>query len=94
MQALCSICEIATGGPDLCGVSAGLLRWVRGYFHDPGSPAQIVPETHFVEDLGVESLDWMCWRLEARGEKLGITLPDEEVERIRTGVAIHPAHFE
>jgi hypothetical protein len=42
-----------------------------------------VPETRFVEDLGVESLDWMCWPLEAK-EKLGVALGDEQLERIRT----------
>jgi acyl carrier protein len=84
MRALCAICEAETGGPVLCGACAGLLRWVRSYFaHDPGLSAKIVPETRFVEDLGVESLDWMCWPLEAK-EKLGVALGDEQLERIRT----------
>ena len=84
MQAVCSICGDQAGGPDLCGGCAGLLRLVRGYFaHDPDLPAKIMPETRFVEDLGVESLDWMCWPLEAE-EKLGVALGDERLERIRT----------
>ncbi len=84
MQALCSICDAETGGPDLCGACAGLLRWVRGYFdHVPGLPAQITPETRFSEDLGADSLDWMCWPLEAE-EKLGVALSDAQAERIRT----------
>ena len=80
----CSICESATGGSDLCGSCAGLLRWVRGYFaHIPDLPQKITPETRFVEDLGVDSLDWMCWPLEAE-EKLGVVIPDRQAERIRT----------
>lgn len=84
MPASCSICGADTIGPDLCGACAGLLRWVRGDFaHDPGLPARIAPETRFVEDLGVESLDWMCWPLEA-SEKLGVVLDGEQLELIRT----------
>jgi acyl carrier protein len=84
MQALCSICDAETGVPGLCGACAGLLRWVRGYFdHVTGLPAQITPETRFAEDLGADSLDWMCWPLEAE-EKLGVALSDAQAERIRT----------
>jgi acyl carrier protein len=42
----------------------------------------ITPETTFNE-LGVESLDYMDWLLEAE-EKLGVSIPDEEAERIMT----------
>ncbi len=84
MDVRCSICRAGTVGTSLCAVCAGLLRWVRGYFaHDPGLPSRVGPETRFVEDLGVESLDWMCWSMEAR-DKLGVILADERLERIRT----------
>ena len=84
MQAHCSICLATVEDSELCAACANLLRWVRGYFADePGLPAKITPETRFVEDLGVESLDWMCWPLEAE-EKLGVTFPDRELERIQT----------
>ncbi len=43
----------------------------------------ITPATRFVEDLGVDSLDWMCWPLEAE-EKLGVAIPDREAERFET----------
>jgi acyl carrier protein len=58
---------------------------MRGYFaHVPGLPERITPHTRFVEDLGVDSLDWMCWPLEAE-EKLGVTLPGHRVlEQVET----------
>jgi acyl carrier protein len=84
MADVCSICGNTTGGPDLCGPCAGLLRWIRGYFaHIPDLPPKITPETRFVEDLGVDSLDWMCWPLEAE-EKLGVVIADWQAERIET----------
>lgn len=86
MAAPCTICGVGSGGPaDPCQACAGLLRWVRGYFaHIPGLPQKITPEVRFVEDLGVESLDWMFWPGEAE-EKLGVSLPDNRVlERVMT----------
>src|SRR3954468_14519114 len=87
----CPICESAVAGEasrvvdDGCGECAHLLRWFRGYFsHDPtfGETWWITPQTTFVE-LGVESLDWMCWLLEAE-EKLGIDIPDQDFEKLYT----------
>jgi acyl carrier protein len=84
MANLCSICENPTSDSRLCDPCACLLRWVRGYFaHVPDLPKKITPETRFMEDLGVDSLDWMCWPLEAE-EKLGVVIPDREAERIAT----------
>jgi acyl carrier protein len=84
MLADCSICGRPTGAAELCGPCAGLLRWVRGYFaHVPGLAEEITPETRFIEDLGVDSLDWMCWPAEAE-EKLDVVLDDEQCERIKT----------
>ncbi len=85
MPELCPICGVGITGktPVLCPECAHLLRWVRGYFagfvRDPG---QITPETTFIE-LGVNSLDYMNWILEAK-EKLGIVISNEDAESIRT----------
>lgn len=69
----------------MCATCAGLLRWVRGYFaHVPDLAEKITPAVRFVEDLGVDSLDWMCWPGEAE-EKLRITLlSDRVLEKVRT----------
>ncbi|MGK7873042.1 MAG: acyl carrier protein [Xenococcaceae cyanobacterium] len=86
MVVSCTICSAASdSGTDLCPACSGLLRWVRGYFaHEPGLPEKITPEVRFIEDLGVDSLDWVCWPLEAE-EKLGVTFPDDQVlEKVQT----------
>ena len=84
MQTRCSICDAPTASPELCSACAGLLRWVRSYFaHVPGLSATINPNTRFIEDLGVDSLDWMNWPLEAQ-EKLGVVLSDRDLERLQT----------
>jgi len=66
-------------------VCAGLLRWFRGHFaHEPGLDlARINIETRFTEDLGTDSLDYMCWPIEAE-EKLGVAIPDREAELLVT----------
>jgi acyl carrier protein len=84
MPATCSICgDVVADGAAHCQECAQLLRWVRGYFaHVSGLDMQITPQTAF-NDLGADSLDWMNWLLEAE-EKLGIAIPDRDVERLRT----------
>jgi acyl carrier protein len=72
----------ATAPDGCCPVCAGLLRWVRGCFaHHRSIPLARI--TRFVEELGVDSLDWMSWPFEAE-EKLGVSLPDRMLERMRT----------
>jgi acyl carrier protein len=68
-----------------CDECAHLLRWFRGYIeHDPsfGVTWWIKPETTFNE-LGVQSLDGMHWLLGVE-EKLGIDIPDKDVEKLYT----------
>jgi acyl carrier protein len=85
MPESCRICGVGGPGKDpvLCPECAHLLRWVRAYFVgfllDLG---QITTETKFSE-LGVDSLDYMNWVLEAE-EKLGVDIADEDAESIHT----------
>jgi acyl carrier protein len=90
MTKACPICDAATSGDAdvtadvYCQECAQLLRWFRSYFaHEPKRVLEwITPERSFVE-LGVDSLDYMNWLLEAE-EKLGGAFSDEEAERIHT----------
>ncbi|MDP6596594.1 MAG: acyl carrier protein [Candidatus Poribacteria bacterium] len=45
--------------------------------------AQIVPEASFMDDLGADSLDTVELIM-ALEEELGVEIPDEEAENIRT----------
>lgn len=84
MSIECLTCDAAAERGDLCHNCEGLLRWIRGYFaHRPGLAETIVLETHFVQELAVESLDWMCWVLEIE-EKFDVVVSDEDAERIQT----------
>lgn len=65
----------------LCRRCGNLLRWFRDYL-DVKDPATITPDTTFVE-LGVDSLDYMDWRLEAE-QHFGIEIPDRDGEQMRT----------
>jgi hypothetical protein len=67
MPERCPVCGVGITGnaPVLCPECAHLLRWVQGYFAGVLDPVlQITTETTFNE-LGVESLDYMNWILEA-----------------------------
>jgi acyl carrier protein len=89
-----TVCEICMGDASsdpaakekaCCHECAQLFRWFREYFaHDPsfGVTWWIMPATSFT-DLGVESLDWMCWLLEVE-EKLGIDIPEKDTEKLHT----------
>lgn len=91
VSTVCEICQrdasFDPAGKEIacCTECAQLLRWFHGYFaHDPslGVTWWITPATSFKE-LGVESLDWMCWLLEAE-EKLGIDIPEKDAVKLRT----------
>jgi acyl carrier protein len=86
MSSVCPICKTdPISLSDYCDECSGLLRWVRSYFAEiPGLPEKITPSTRFLDDLDVNSLDYMDWPLEAE-EKLSISLSaDEALKRMRT----------
>jgi acyl carrier protein len=84
----CTICA-APGLSDEesphCATCNRLLRWFRSYLADvPGLDlATITHETRFVEDLGVDSLDYVGWIGEA-AVVFDVHISDEEAERMRT----------
>jgi acyl carrier protein len=61
-----------------------LLWWVRDRFDIRGiSPERVQLDTSFVADLGADSLDH-AESIMAMEEEFGVTIPDEEAERIQT----------
>tara|TARA_R110002111_G_scaffold222900_2_gene284937 strand:+ start:86 stop:466 length:381 start_codon:yes stop_codon:yes gene_type:complete len=66
---------------ELCKICFHLLRWFRGYLDVP-DPNSITLDTTFV-DLGVDSLDYMDWLMEAE-EMFDVTITNAEAERINT----------
>jgi acyl carrier protein len=86
MTQSCRICDASLSGQSsLCPDCQALLRWFRGYFaHDTSIVLEHISlETRFAQDLGTDSLDYMDWLVEAE-EKLGVTIPDQESERLAT----------
>src|SRR4051812_47738253 len=90
MSRACLICR-AGGYADVdvvpglyCPECPQLLRWFRSYFaHDRGLDlGRITPAMTF-QELGVESLDYMNWLLEAE-DKFGVTIPSGDADRIMT----------
>ena len=83
----CSVCEapIETANGDVCAECSELLRWFRSYFADvPRLDLRtITPRTQFGADLGVDSLDYIGWVLEAESV-FGVRIPDRDAERMRT----------
>ncbi len=81
----CKLCDQPrdddSEGGDLCLICHHLLRWFRGYL-DVRDPDAITLDTTFM-DLGVDSLDYMDWLMEAE-EMFNITLTNAEAERIDT----------
>lgn len=46
-------------------------------------PADVVPEAHFIDDLGISSMD--LWELVlVMEDEFGIEVPDEDLEKIGT----------
>jgi acyl carrier protein len=82
--ALCNLCSLAPANDSgLCDRCTGLLQWVRSYYGDlPDTASAVTTETTFME-LGVDSLDYIDWVLEA-GLAFDIIISDREAERILT----------
>lgn len=71
---------------DSCCPRCGQLLW--WFQHRLSRDADIAPEritlsSSFAEDIGVESLDIVEMVMELE-EEFGVTIPDEEAERIKT----------
>jgi acyl carrier protein len=83
----CPVCgappERADG--ELCAECRELLRWFRSYFADVPKLdlLTITPRTRFIEDLALDSLDYIDWVLEAESV-FGVRIPDRDAERLRT----------
>jgi acyl carrier protein len=46
-------------------------------------PAEVVPEAHFIDDLGISSMD--LWELVlVMEDEFGLEVPDEDLEKIGT----------
>ncbi|OGP56060.1 MAG: acyl carrier protein [Deltaproteobacteria bacterium RBG_13_61_14] len=47
------------------------------------APADVVPEAHFIDDLGISSMD--LWELVlVMEDEFGLEVPDEDLEKIGT----------
>lgn len=83
----CSVCEavIEIADAEACAECGELLRWLRSYFADVPKLdlLAITPRTRFVEDLGLDSLDYVDWVLEAESV-FGVHLSYGDAERMRT----------
>jgi acyl carrier protein len=66
----------------LCPACTELLRWLREYYADVPN-VRIEPDTHLFRDLGVDSLDYIDWQLEAE-DVFNIRIPDRDAERLHT----------
>ena len=79
----CTLCTCShdDSNSSLCSICFHLLRWFRSYL-DVTDPSTITLETTFV-DLGVDSLDYMNWLMEAE-EMFDISFTNAEAERIDT----------
>lgn len=83
----CSVCGVPREASDgeTCVECRELLRWFRSYFADlPKSEVSVItPCTRFFEDLGVDSLDYIDWVLEAACV-FDVHISDRDAERMRT----------
>ena len=81
----CTICNCMSETTDRgqCQQCSSLLRWVASYYADlPNVALKIGPDLTFLE-LGVDSLDYIDWTLEAE-KVFKVIIPDREAESIRT----------
>lgn len=78
---ICHDCPCVITEHAYCEECRQLLRWFRGYLDMPDSST--VNDTTTFLDLGVDSLDYMCWLHEAK-EHFDVEITDREAERMRT----------
>jgi acyl carrier protein len=72
------------GGDSCCPSCGHLLWWFRDRLGGEGLAAeQITFSSSFVDDLGADSLDIVELVMELEKD-FGVTIPDEEAERIKT----------
>jgi acyl carrier protein len=72
------------GGDSTCPTCGYLLWWFRDRSDKIGIPPEGVRlDSSFAADLGADSLDHVELIM-AMEEELGVTIPDEEAERIQT----------
>ena len=81
----CSVCAAPIDAGEVCADCAELLRWFRSYFADAPKLdlSTITPHTHFVQDLGLDSLDYIDWVLEAESV-FGVRISDRDAEQMHT----------
>jgi acyl carrier protein len=83
----CSVCEVPLNPADgeTCPECRELLRWIRSYFADVPKLdlLTITPRTRFLEDLGLDSLDYIDWALEAE-RVFNVHISNLDIERMRT----------
>ena len=83
----CTICQapLDVARAETCAECVELLRWFRSYFADLPKLdlSTITPRTRFVEDLGMDCLDYVDWVLEAE-RVFGTRISDRDAERMRT----------
>src|SRR4051812_25735423 len=84
----CKICGASDAtGDDIghCADCAHLLRWFRSYFADVRNYdlTAITGKTRFFEDLGLDSLDYVEWMMEAE-TIFGIHISDRDAQRMQT----------
>jgi acyl carrier protein len=73
------------GGDSCCPRCGQLLWWFQHRLtrRTDIAPEQITLSSSFAEDIGAESLDMVELVLELE-EEFGVTIPDDEAERIKT----------
>lgn len=73
------------GGDSCCPSCGQLLWWFRDRFgrNADVAPAEIMLTSSFIELDGADSLDIVELVMELE-EEFGVTIPDEEVERMKT----------
>ena len=62
-------------------VQSKVVEMLSGKGNQPGQP--ITPETHLINDLGFDSLEVVEFMMKIEDE-FGITVPDEEAQKLMT----------
>src|SRR5262245_55261078 len=83
----CSVCDapLDAAGGETCAECHELLRWFRSYFADVPKLdlLTITPRTRFGRDLGLDSLDYVNWVLEAESV-FGVRISYRDADRMHT----------